>query len=173
MPAPTPGTLIDRVDDTDRPIGLVRRDAVFATHAGFRVVHLLARNAVGSLLLQQVGAARDRSPLRWGSTVAGYVFADESYADAARRRAREEVGLTAPLLKLGNVRMPDHGATKFIELFMTDAETASIQDRQHVEALRFWTLDEIDGALVETPDLFTETFPYVFRLFLAATSPAT
>jgi isopentenyl-diphosphate Delta-isomerase len=168
MPAPTPATLIDRVDDADEPIGLVRRDQVFELHAGFRVAHIFVTNAAGEVLLQQVGASRERSPLRWGSSVAAYLFAQESYLQAAQRRLVEEIGLYVPLSKIGNIRMTDRGATKFIDLFQAHAEHAAIREPEHIEALRFWPLTDIEQELARSPETFTETFPYVYRLYQAA-----
>lgn len=165
MPAPGPTSLLDQVDDADEPIGLIERRAVFTSHAGFRVAHVFVQNQAGSLLLQQVGDSRERSPLRWGSSVAAYVYAGETYASAARRRLYEELGLRSSIAKLGGRRMADQGATKFIELFLTTAESAEIREPLHIEAVRFWSLEEINEGLEAQPDVFTETFPYVYRLF--------
>jgi isopentenyl-diphosphate delta-isomerase len=170
MPAPSATSLIDSVDDADQPIGVVARGDVFREHAGFRVAHVFVFNQNGELLLQQVGHGRRRSPLHWGSSVAAYLFAGETYAEAAVRRLREELGLETPLRKLGATTMQDDGATKFIELFQTASDSASIGDHQHIENLQFVSLPEIDQLLVSEPKRFTETFPCVFRLYRAITS---
>ena len=171
MPAPTPNSFLDRVDDTDQPVGQVRRRDVFRLGAGFRVVHLLVQDDRGDLLLQQVGASRERSPLRWGSSAAGYVHAGETYLDAARRRLDEELGLRTPLTKLGAVRMPDDGATKFIELYGTSVGSAGpavVNEPGHIERIEPWTPADVERALADEPERFTETFPYVFGIFLVA-----
>lgn len=165
MPAPSPTSLLDLVNDADQPVGRIERRNVFQAGVGFRVVHILVQNAVSDLLLQQVGANRERSPLRWGSSVAGYVHAGESYAQAAERRLSEELGLDSPVSKLGAIRMSDQGANKFIELFHTPAQHASIREPEHIESIAFWRIDEIEQTLASSPEMFTETFPHVFRLF--------
>ena len=119
-----------------------------------------------------VGRGRQRSPLKWGSSVAGYLFAGESYVAAATRRLQEEIGLETPLQKLGATRMQDEGATKFIELFVTTAEVARIEEPDHIEALEFVPLDSIDDRLRADPEAFTETFPVVYRLFRAVVGQA-
>jgi isopentenyl-diphosphate delta-isomerase len=169
MPAPSATNLIDRVDSADRPIGLVPRAQVFATNAGFRVVHVLVRNDAGELLLQQLSASRERSPGRWGSSVAGYLLAGETYLEAAERRLNEEIGLTVPLSRLGGLRMEDQGATKFIELFECHAESASIRLPDAIAALRFWTTSEIERTLNQFPSAFTETFARVYELYRLST----
>src|ERR1700747_2339042 len=106
MPAPRASALIDRVDPADRPVGKVRRGEVFEKRAGFRVVHVFVFDWEGQLLLQQLGRHRDRNPLKWGSSVAGYLNAGEDYLEAAQRRLREELRLETPLAKFGSAVMP-------------------------------------------------------------------
>jgi len=169
MPAPTLHSPLDRVDDTDQPVGRVERGDVFRLGVGFRVVHVFVQDHDGQLLLQEIGASRTRSPGRLGSSVAGYLHAGESYVDAARRRLVEELDLTTPLTKLGAVRMPDDGATKFVELYGTVSDTATNRDPAHIEGIEYWPLDAVEQTLAAEPDRFTETFPYVFGVFLVAT----
>jgi isopentenyl-diphosphate Delta-isomerase len=170
MPAPSPTSLIDRVDDTDEPIGVVPRRDVFREHAGFRVAHVFVFSQAGDLLIQRVSHERERSPLLLGSSVAAYLFAGESYAEAARRRLREELGLTTPLQKLGSTTMDDGGARKFIDLFRTTSDEASIADEHHIESLLYLSVPEIQEMLRSEPEQFTETFPHVFRLYRAIVS---
>jgi isopentenyl-diphosphate Delta-isomerase len=173
LPAPTADTLIDRVDDLDRPIGTILRGEALQPGVGFRVAHVLVKNNQGQMLLQQVGAHRRRSALRWGSSVAAYLFAGESYSDAASRRLREEIGLTTPLRYLGKVRMVDEGAIKFIGVFDTMAQQASVMEPDHIETLSFWNLKTIGQALRKDPSAFTETFPFVFKLYLSRQNQVT
>src|SRR5918911_1858910 len=85
--------IIDAVDARDEVIGTVKRSEVFTKKIGFRVVHAFVFNPHGALLLQRIAAHRDRHPLQWGSSVAGYVLAGESYDEAIRRKTRLELGL--------------------------------------------------------------------------------
>jgi isopentenyl-diphosphate Delta-isomerase len=167
MPTPSTDTLIDSVDSADRPIGVVARGDVFQEHAGFRVAHIFVFNMDGDLLLQQVGRERDRSPLLWGSSVASYLFAGETYAQAAERRLREELRLATPIRKVGSTRMDDSGSTKFIELYETISNDAEIGDRRHINDLQFVPLSIVAQLLALQPEIFTETFPHVFRLYSA------
>lgn len=168
MPAPSPTSLVDAVDELDRPVGLIERREVRAAGVGFRVVHIFVIDLDGDLLLQQVGRGRERSPLRWGSSVAGYVAAGESYQEAAFRRQREELGIDDALERIGAVRMQDGSAHKFIELYLSRARDARIVDNEHVEQIALWSIKDIEERLEDEPDVFTETFPVVFRLFRAA-----
>jgi len=167
MPSPQALTLIDSVNELDIPTGVVPRGAVFENRAGFRVAHIFVFNSSGDLLLQQVGRTRQRSPYRWGSSVATYLNAGESYAEAARRRLYEELLLQTELRKLGSTRMHDDGASKFIELFETKSDFAEIGEPDHIDALEFVPVPVVQDLLSSDPHRFTETFPFVFRLFQA------
>lgn len=163
MPAPEQNDLIDRVNDEDEVIGTVTRGAVFAEHAGFRVAHVLVLNHQGQVLLQRTAPTRLRSPDRWGSSVAAYLHAGESPLDGARRRLQEELGLATPVQFCGRPLMHDETASKFIYVYITHAETASIQDPTHIQELKFWDPGLLDLLMKEDRDAFTETLPYVLR----------
>lgn len=168
MPAPNPWSPVDWVDEADRPIGQVERGRVFAVGAKFRVVHIFVFNPAGDLLLQQLSQKRERNPLKWGSSVAGYLHAGESYADGATRRLREELDLKTTLIKHGSISMQDSTSTKFINLYRTEASVVpDIVDSSHIESLRFWNLGALQAEISRSPDQFTETFRYVFRFYLA------
>lgn len=167
MPAPSKLSPIDWVDEADRPVRQVERGQAFEVEAKFRVVHVFVFNPPGDLLLQQLGRSRERNPLKWGSSVAGYLHAGESYADGATRRLREELGLRTTLAKHGSISMQDRSSTKFITLYTTVATNPQILEPDHIETLRFWPLAEISDRLEKEPEQFTETFRYVFRFFRA------
>jgi isopentenyl-diphosphate delta-isomerase len=169
MPAPRASALIDWVDAADRPIATVARGEVFQRRAGFRVVHIFLFNPSGELLLQQLGRARDRNPLKWGSSVAGYLNAGEDYLDGARRRLREELAYEGPLAKFGSVVMPDQGARKFIMLYTTTAPAfkVTVAEPEHIETLRFEPLTEVRRQVEQWPTNFTETFVFLFQFYIS------
>ena len=168
MPAPDKLSPVDWVDEADRPVKSIERGRVFEVGAKFRVVHIFVFGPRGDLLLQQLGRNRERNPLKWGSSVAGYLHANESYVDGATRRLREELGLESPLAKHGSISMQDHSSTKFITLYKTRTDSEPrIVEPGHIESLRFWSPEELKEELSREPEQFTETFRYVFRFFQA------
>ena len=167
MPAPSGSSLIDWVDAADRPVAKIRRSEVFQQKAGFRVVHVFVFNDKGELLLQQLGRSRDRNPLKWGSSVAGYLNAGEDYLAGGTRRLQEELGVTAPLTKFANVFMRDQGARKFITLYLASASTPDLAEPGHIESLRFESIPAIQEWMLQAPEDFTETFRFLFRFYLS------
>jgi len=165
MAAPTPASWLDRVDAADRPVGRVLRQEVFAEKAGFRVAHVFLFDRSGRLLLQQLAPGRERHPLRWGSSVAGYLHRDEDYAVAAQRRLREELALELPLTKHGSFRMIDEGAVKFVALFTAVGEHPTIAEPEHIHRLEWWEPVALDDALRVDPSRFTPTFQRVYAFY--------
>lgn len=165
MPRPEATSLIDRVDEQDRPIGVIRRGDVFDVRANFRTVHIFVFNRDGHLLLQQLGRTRERHPLKWGSSVAGYLHTGESYEEAAIRRTQEELGLCAPLAAFGRTDMQDKGCLKFVALFTTEADHPVVRESAHIESIDFRSLESIDHDVLKDPRQFTATFREVFRYY--------
>lgn len=174
MPAPSPTSLVDVVDERDRPIGATERRRLLSEGHAFRVVHVWVVSR-GRLLLQQLGKRRDRHPLRWGSSVAAYLHSGETYFDAAKRRLREEIDLELQLTRLGLTRMQDGKSTKFITLYLARTprpDLPEVREPAHIEALRYWSRGEIARSLRASPEVFTETFRHLYALYTSQVGEA-
>ena len=163
MPAPAPTADIDVVDERNRAIGTAQRREVLSEGLNFRTVHVLVTDGERDLLLQRLGPGSDRHPGLWGSSVAGYLFAGESYADAAQRRMAEEIGIDADLDFLGVTPMTDERSIKFIGVFRAVTERAAprVLDPVHVDSLRWMPVAELTEAIRTEPQVFTATLTHV------------
>jgi isopentenyl-diphosphate delta-isomerase len=164
MPAPAKTALIDWVDDEDHPIGRVPRGNVLQIGANFRTVHVFVFHD-GELLLQQLAPTRERHPERWGSSVAAYLHAGESYEHGARRRLWEELGLEGSLARVGKTCMEDERSLKFVELYTFLDGPAEIHEPDHIAGLRYLDHEELERAIADSPENFTPTFLHVYRYF--------
>lgn len=171
MPRPGPLSLIDRVDDSNRPIGTIPRADAFAAKANFRTVHVLVFNPQGGLLLQQLAPTRERNPLKWGSSVAGYLHAGETYEHAAQRRLKEELGLTTPIHPVGVTAMDDKGITKFIGVYVTKAENAYIAEPDHISRIEHRPVEDVIKDMLLNPEHYTESFRHVLTYWLSRGRP--
>lgn len=161
MPAPGSAALIDAVNDANEPVGLVPRGEVFRLGANFRTVHVLVFNSDGELLLQRLAATRERHPLKWGSSVAGYLHAGEDYHAAAVRRLREELALETALQPIGVSAMADAEVTKFIGVFTTVADSPQVNEPDHIADVQFWALDDLDRTMRTSENQFTDSLRHV------------
>jgi isopentenyl-diphosphate delta-isomerase len=171
MPRPGPNALIDRVDERNRSVGTVARQDVFKEHANFRTVHVLVLDRAGNLLLQQLAVTRERHPLSWGSSVAGYLYAGESHEGAAKRRLREELGLETQLRAVGVTPMEDEGVTKFVGVFVTVADHPRVQEPDHIAAIEFRPQADIERDIQRHAGTYTDSLRHVLAFWLQQGRP--
>jgi isopentenyldiphosphate isomerase len=158
--------VLDAVDQQDSPIGVVQRNEVFTLRANFRVIHDLIFNRRGELLIQKLPRSQTRHPGYWGSSVAGYIFAGESYEAAAERRLGEELGVYGVLLKsVGKTAMEDDGCCKFIGVFSAVQDGPFNFDRDHIETLEFLPRRVIHELHSSGSRNFTPTFLRVLTFY--------
>src|SRR4029077_15998279 len=155
MPAPTSANLIDVVDDRDNAVGTVPRGFVLERGDNFRTAHVFVFDDAGHLLLQRLAPKRPRHPNRWGSSVAAYLFAGETYEKAARRRLAEELGLAVPITEIGKIEMSDERSLKFVTLYQARSDHPENGEPRQISALAFRPLDWIREAIGQERDLFT------------------
>lgn len=161
--------VLDQVNRSDVAVGHVKRRDIFARHAGFRVAHILIRNSEGHLLLQRLGLRRERNPGAWGSSVASYLFASETYEAAARRRVEQELGITVAALALvGKTEMVDDGCLKFISVFRMKSNGPFTINQSHIQEIEFVPVPQISRMVADGSRQFTPTFLHVFRFYLSA-----
>ena len=162
----TEGMVIDSVDRADEPIGIIRRDEVFIKRASFRVAHDLIFNSRGELLVQQLARTRTRPPGYWGSSVAAYLFAGESYQAAAERRLGEELGVYGiPLRYIGKTSMLDEGSEKFIGVFAATSDGPFRFDKNVIERIEFLPRNVIHELQHSGDRIFTPTFLKVLSFY--------
>ena len=162
--------LLDRVDMRDRVVGSVRRGDVFREGANFRVAHLLLFNGRGEVLLQRLARGRRRHPGRWGSSVAAYVAAGESYEEAIKRRTLEELGVQVDTVEpYGKTLMDEEsGCKKFISLFSGRWDGALQIDPSHISEVQFVAVSEVLRTRDKEPWKLTPTFLHLVDRYLVS-----
>lgn len=160
--AQAPSMQVSAVDTRDRVLRSVSRAEVLPQKLNFRVVHVLLFNHCGEIMLQRLPASHDRHPGLWGSSVAGYVAAGETYREAAARKLREELDLEPKQLRyVGKAVMADGDSKKFIGVFAMELATAFMPSPAHFAALQFVPLADVGKALKTDESSYTETFAHV------------
>lgn len=162
MPETSASTLIDVLDESGRPVGAAARQEALESGLPVRAVHVFLVDHEGRLLLQRLGAARDRhaDPSLLGSSVAAFPRPGESEWEAARRRSAEELGLSTPLDRLETIRTMDGRSPKFVTLFQASVAPPHprILEPGHVDGIEYWALHDLDHEVAQAPERFTETF---------------
>jgi isopentenyldiphosphate isomerase len=158
--------LIDRVDRSDQVVGTIARRDVFNQQANFRVAHVFVFNTAGELLLQHIAPGL-RHEGSWGSSAAGYVEQGETYEDAARRKAHDELGIRVPLIDAGKTSMLDQSSTKFINLFVAIHNGPFAPNPSDIDRLDFASLAQIRSERTSGLRTFTETFLHLLDFYLS------
>jgi isopentenyl-diphosphate delta-isomerase len=157
-----PNLSVAEVDSRDRVVRVVARSAVIPQGLNFRVVHIVVRDRCGDLLLQRLPGSHERHPGRWGTSVAGYVAAGETYREAARRKVFEELSVSdADVTWLGKTTMRDERSRKFVGVFELALTGEFLPQAEDFASLRFTAIREVKRMLAARPDDFTPTFAHV------------
>ncbi len=93
------------VDDRDRPVGTEeKRRCHLGAGKCHRATLTILFDRAGDIWLARRAPEKWLWPGWWDGTVAGHVEVGETYLSAARRRVREEVGVSVPLSHRWTIR---------------------------------------------------------------------
>lgn len=154
---------VDIVDGADQVIGTAPRPLLRDGGLNYRVVHVLALDRHGHLLVQRLASGKSRT-FAFGSSVAGHVRTGESYEMAAEREFEEELGCRpGTLVSAGKTWLDESTWRKFIGVFVTRTDGPFRLDPTEVAGIERMTLPEVRRRLREQPSMFSATFGRVFR----------
>lgn len=131
------------------------------------VVHLHVLDPEGNLYLQKRAMTKDIQPGKWDTAVGGHVDFGESVAAALAREAHEELGLDVGALSGVFVRplcsylFTSEREREMVNVFVAtvSADVKLTPAADEIESGRFWTREEIAGALgrgILTPNFESE-----------------
>lgn len=160
--------MLTRVTEEDDVLGPVPRSQVHGNPALIhRSVHILVLSPEGRLLLQKRSLRKDTQPGKWDTSVGGHVGFGQSYEEAARREAEEELGMVpGELTFLYPSRIRNRVESENIHTFLQVSAGPFRPEPGEIDELRFWTREEIHAAL--GTGVFTSNFEEEFALFLAS-----
>nr|ADI22739.1 NTP pyrophosphohydrolases including oxidative damage repair enzymes [uncultured verrucomicrobium HF0500_27H16] len=167
-PAQRDDEIFDVVDAGDRVIGQATRREVHAQELYHRAVHILIFNKAGQIFLQKRSMAKDTHPGCWDSSASGHLGSGEDYHTAAIREFREELGAEAPelerLIKLGPSAA---NGREFIEVYRSTHSGPLTPNPAEISEGRWFTEDEVDRFIQETPDACASSFIEVWEHYRA------
>lgn len=104
--------LVDIVDGRDRFVRTATRSEMRAENLWHRAVAVLVLGTDGRLLIHRRAESKDVFPGYWDVAAGGVLAAGETYAEAALRELREELGVDARLTAIGAGQYED-GSTRY------------------------------------------------------------
>jgi isopentenyldiphosphate isomerase len=160
--------MLTLVTDSDEILGPIPRSRVHGyPELIHRSVHVMVISPGGRLLLQKRSLRKDVQPGKWDTSVGGHVGFGQSYEEAARREAEEELGLRPDTLTfLYPSRIRNAVESENIHTFLHISAGPFRPEPGEIDELRFWTKAEISAGL--GTGVFTSNFEEEFALFLAS-----
>ena len=155
-------------DDDSAVLGPISRRLCHGNPALIhRSVHVLVLSPAGRVLLQKRSMRKDTQPGKWDTSVAGHVGFGQSYEEAARREAEEELGLKlGKLAFLYSSRIRNTVESENIRTFLHVTAGPFQPSTEEIDEIRFWSRAEIERAL--GTGTFSPYFEKEFALFLAS-----
>ena len=156
--------LLDLVDEENRVVGRVPRRKVHGNPSlHHRAVHVFVRNTTGDLFLQKRSEDKKIQPGKWDTSVGGHVEAGESYEEAARKEAAEELGITpgdSLSMRFSHEYIWESDVeTEHVRTYFLDYEGPFKLQPEEISEGRFWSIKELKKAAytgVLTPNLEEE-----------------
>ncbi|MEO7423582.1 MAG: NUDIX domain-containing protein [Fibrobacteria bacterium] len=158
--------MLTRVTESDDILGPIPRSQVHGHPERIhRSVHILVVSPDGRLLLQKRSLSKDTQPGKWDTSVGGHVGFGQSYEEAARREAAEELGIEPGTLTfLYPSRIRNAVESENIHTYLHISAGPFRPEPGEIDELRFWSKQEIKAGLGS--GVFTSNFEEEFALFL-------
>ena len=113
-----------------------------------RVVHVLVFNRKGEILLQKRSWNKDVAPGRWDTSVGGHVGIGEDLITSSGREMQEELGIVLSDQEyLYSYIHSNQYETELVTTFRQVHEGDFSFNREEIDEIRFWSPDEIRGAI--------------------------
>jgi 16S rRNA (adenine1518-N6/adenine1519-N6)-dimethyltransferase len=153
------------VDQHDVPTGTAPRSQVHANNLLHRAVHVLIFGPTGEVLLQFRSSLKDRHPLKWDSSAAGHVNAQEAYDRTARREVLEELGIETVLTRVAKLPASERTDQEFICLYHGTYDGELRPNPAEIEAVRYFPTGIVDQWINARPHNFAPGFVECWRVW--------
>lgn len=164
--APAP-EMVEIVDKDDNVIEVMERTEAVAKGKRYRAVHVMLINEDDTMLVQWRKANKTTSPRTFTASAAGVPNVGESYADAAVRELKEELGvkLKKPLKFMGTFSTKTANGQLFAGVYNGEVKGWE----EEADAIDYLNRDEAEYLLKRYPYLLAPSFAQSLKLFLKAT----
>jgi isopentenyldiphosphate isomerase len=142
--------LVYEVDENDRILRVVRRGELTDENLRHRSVYILFRDKSGRILVHRRAEVKRVFPKYYDMFVSGMVPAGETYDQAARREAAEEVGQRNVVLRpLGKWRFDHDKVPQWAALYTATVTGPVVPQPEEVEWFDFLTEDELAESIAQ------------------------
>ncbi len=160
------GELIDIVSENNEVIGKATRGEAHRKGLIHRALSVLVISSKGELLLQQRSASRSIHALSWDLSTSEHVQSGEAFESAGERSLKEELGITANVIKASSPKLQKREYHLKSEMVYENEIVLSLTanhegpfkpDPNEVAQVSFFSVDEIEK-IIESGEKFTPWF---------------
>jgi len=155
--------VFDVVDENNRVIARAPRGEVHAKGLRHRAVHVFVFNRHGELWLQRRSHLKDVHPLLWDSSAAGHLDTGETYAAAAVRELKEELGIEAATERIADIPATDRTGWEFVELHRARHDGPMHFAPDEIACGAFFRPEQVSGWIAARPGDFAPGFLECFK----------
>jgi isopentenyl-diphosphate Delta-isomerase len=155
------------VTENDEIIGTIDKMKAHMDGLLHRAFSVFIFDKKGCMLLQQRSIGKYHGAHLWSNACCSHPYPNENVKEAASRRLQEEMGFTAPLLKLFEFMYRAEVENNLIEheydhVFVVYHEGSVTVNKNEVSDYCYEDMDRIKWAIKEQPEKFTVWFKLAF-----------
>lgn len=160
-------TRTEIVDDKDNVLGTADYSEIYSKPLWHRISAILIFDENNNIFLQKRSKDKAIEPGKWDFSIAGHLDIGETYKMAAKREAKEELGISGikikEIKKFKMDKIVDYLFRKeFVMLYFSKMNKSEIDkfslDKKEVEMTKFFKIDEIDKLTKTNKNDFTAAF---------------
>jgi isopentenyl-diphosphate delta-isomerase len=157
------------VDEQGNELGLMGKTEAHEKGILHKAISVIIFNPKGEMLIQQRAFTKYHWAGIWSNTCCSHPRADESFADAAQRRLKEELGINTPLKKefyfIYKAKDEKSGLTEHeYDWVFTGTFDEPFEFNPHeINAIKWVSKDELDKDMKENPDKYSFWFPIILK----------
>lgn len=163
--------VLEWVDEHNRVVGRATRKEIHEKGLRHRSVHVLVFNSAGKLYLQKRSPTKDQHPNHWDSSAAGHTAPGETPLEAAKRELREELGLTADLVKVLDLPACPETGWEFVSLFHTRTDQPIRLNLEEASQGAYFSSDQVNRLLKDTREKVAPGFRLLFERLQRLSDP--
>ena len=159
---------VQLVDNQDNPIGAMEKLLAHEKGELHRALSVIIVNSKNEILLQRRALGKYHSPGLWTNTCCSHPYPGEDTLDAAKRRLKEEMGMTAELKFVFKFLYKCNFENGLIEHELDHVFIGQSDDTPHIntdEAMAFsWTsMEELEADMEKNPNNYTFWFKLIIQ----------
>jgi isopentenyl-diphosphate delta-isomerase type 1 len=153
------------VDEEDRVIGKETRVKCHKSRLIHRSVYIFLVNSKKEVFIQKRSMAKDLYPGYYTGSATGHVNYGETYDQAALRELDEELGIKAPLKRLGKFKSFSHVEKEISTLYLCRYDGEIKFNRKEISKGLFMSLRQVESDMESGEKRFALGFKLAFNMY--------